>query len=116
MTTRQAADASAGVGRLLPFVFTAMPRINLSPPREDVRWLAEARSNANLRDDPNPFAYPTAEGGVQFAWTLQPWEIPAEVNLESRLFGRRAHDLRDHRAVLGHQSDLGVAVGDAADF
>ena len=47
-------------------------------------WLARA-FEINYPDDlPLPYIYPTPEGGIEVEWSLGPFEISLEVNLETR--------------------------------
>lgn len=46
-----------------------------------IRWLSDAWLKSYPDGLPDPFAYPTAEGGIQLEWTLGKWELSAEINL-----------------------------------
>jgi hypothetical protein len=53
----------------------------ISPSPAGLDWLAaafEQRFAAKLRQ---PYLYPTAEGGIQAEWSMNPWEISLEIDL-----------------------------------
>jgi hypothetical protein len=55
-----------------------------SPSPAGLDWLAaafEQRFAAQLRQ---PYLYPTAEGGIQAEWSMNPWEIFLEIDLATR--------------------------------
>ena len=53
-------------------------------PADGVQWLMDAWEVAYPDDLPAPFTYPTPEGGVQFEWTIEDWELSARVDLMRR--------------------------------
>ena len=57
----------------------------LAPSAAGVDWLAQ-KFDANYSDElPQPFVYPTAEGGVQVEWTIGDFELSLEFDLFSHL-------------------------------
>ena len=55
----------------------------LAPSAAGLNWLTQ-NFDANYSDElPQPFAYPTAEGGVQVEWTIGDSELSLEIDLSS---------------------------------
>ncbi len=55
----------------------------LAPNRVGLDWLTQSL-DANYSDElRQPFVYPTAEGGVQFEWTIGDFEVSLEIDLSS---------------------------------
>ena len=57
----------------------------LAPSPDGLDWLAETFAAHYPDDCPRPYLYPTEDGGVQAEWSLAPWSVSWEINLESRL-------------------------------
>lgn len=55
-----------------------------TPTKDGIRWLSDSWVKSYPDDLPDPYAYPTPEGGVQLEWTLGKWELSAEVSLTGR--------------------------------
>ena len=55
-----------------------------APSHHGLNWLAQA-FEVNYPDNlPLPYTYPTPEGGVQLEWSLGPFQVSLEINLETR--------------------------------
>jgi len=54
------------------------------PEPDLLAWLSTTWMMAYPATLPNPYVYPTAEGGVQLEWSLGDWELSAEVDLARR--------------------------------
>jgi hypothetical protein len=57
--------------------------IGRAPTRKGLDWLAGAFTDRYPDDLRLPFIYPTAEGGIQAEWSLDPHEITLEIDLVS---------------------------------
>ncbi|AMD92497.1 hypothetical protein [Desulfomicrobium orale] len=53
-----------------------------APDKAGLDWLAETFQRNYPDELPQPYLYPTAEGGVQAEWSLNDWEISLEVDFE----------------------------------
>lgn len=47
-------------------------------------WLEEAFARHFPEGSPRPYLYPTEAGGVQAEWSLSPWRVALEIDLQSR--------------------------------
>ncbi len=56
-----------------------------APDHAGLDWLADSFERHYPDDLPLPYTYPTPEGGVQMEWSLGPFEISLEINLDSHL-------------------------------
>lgn len=56
----------------------------IAPTKEGLDWLARAFEEHYPDDLPLPFLYPTAEGGIQAEWSLEPHELSIEIDLMNR--------------------------------
>lgn len=54
------------------------------PDPEALTWLAHGWMTAYPASLPNPYVYPTPQGGVQLEWSLGTWELSAEVDLDRK--------------------------------
>lgn len=70
-----------------------------APAKTGIKWLSDAWMKSYPDGLPDPFTYPTAEGGIQLEWTLDRWELSAEINLT------------DHQAAL-----VGVNIDNNKNF
>ena len=57
---------------------------NRAPRHEGLDWLSEVFEQIYPEEMPNPYAYPTPEGGVQVEWSIAPHEATLEINLEEK--------------------------------
>ena len=55
-----------------------------APRHDGLDWLATTFEQTYPEDLPNPYAYPTPEGGVQIEWSIEPNSATLEINLEGR--------------------------------
>lgn len=53
-----------------------------APTDDGLDWLAHAFEQHFPDDLPLPFLYPTAEGGIQAEWSLDPYEVTLEIDLD----------------------------------
>jgi hypothetical protein len=58
--------------------------IGLAPSPEGLDWLAAIMAEKYPDTLPLPYAYPIAEGGIQFEWPISPHEPSLEINLNSK--------------------------------
>ena len=54
-----------------------------APAGEGLDWLTGAFQEHFPQNSVRPYLYPTAEGGVQAEWSLEPWEASLEIDLTS---------------------------------
>jgi len=51
---------------------------------EGLTWLANGWKTTSPAVLPNPYVYPTPQGGVQLEWSVGSWELSAEVDLDRK--------------------------------
>jgi hypothetical protein len=56
----------------------------VAPSVEGTSWLADAWTKHFPDDLPDPFTYPTEDGGVQMEWTFGSYEVSAKVDLRGK--------------------------------
>jgi hypothetical protein len=55
----------------------------VAPDSADIDWLARSFNSHYSDELPEPFVYPTAEGGVQAEWTINGHDLSLEIDLTS---------------------------------
>lgn len=59
--------------------------MGLAPLHDGLDWLADSFERDFPADLPQPFLYPTPEGGVRAEWTRHPHESSLEIDLSARV-------------------------------
>ena len=54
----------------------------VAPDQAGLEWLASVFGDAFPSDLPLPCLYPTVEGGIQAEWSLPPYDVSLEVDLQ----------------------------------
>ncbi len=81
-----------------------------APAKDKLDWLAaefEAGISSGL---PQPYLYPTTEGGIQAEWSLGDWSVSLEINLDTKVGEYHALSLKDQTCVE-QKLQLGESAG-----
>lgn len=80
------------------------------PDREGLKWFNSAWEALERDAVPQPYIYPTEDGGIQLEWTIANHEISAEVNLSGKTAVLRSVDVATGD-MTESEADLSVDEG-----
>jgi hypothetical protein len=80
------------------------------PDREGLKWFNTAWEALERDALPQPYIYPTEDGGIQLEWTIANSEISAEVDLASKTAVLRSVDVATGD-MKESEADLSVDAG-----
>lgn len=85
------------------------------PDREGLNWFRAAWESFERDAMPQPYIYPTEDGGIQLEWTIDNREISAEVNLAAKTAVLRSvdvvtGDMKENEADLSSEAGWNTLI------